>query len=262
MRSRWGVSAIAVAIAVVLGSYASTAWANDSYEPNNSVYTAVGPQMAGASLTSWLSSSNDQDWFWFYVDRSTTVHILLQEPADVFYELRLSGPGTDNWSIASDNNCDYWNWLPSAQIDYTVPKAGYYYITVDPYLGSMGGYSADNPYVLSLSGDYITKPPPSVGKPKAPAKMSRKRTYTVYGYLKPRHDAGTVPVLVYKYKKVSGKWKNYGYVSATASNYASFTKYSCPVRLSSPGKWRLRARAPEDSVHSAAWSAYTYVTVK
>jgi hypothetical protein len=34
------------------------------------------------------------------------------------------------------------------------------------------------------------------------------------------------------------------------------------MKLSSGGKWRLRAYAPQDDVHSAVWSGYTYVTVK
>jgi len=52
-------------------------------------------------------------------------------------------------------------------------------------------------------------------------------------------------------------------VSAKASNYSTYTKYSRSIRLPYAGKWRLRAYAPADSGHAATWSSgYDYVTVK
>ncbi len=103
-----------------------------------------------------------------------------------------------------------------------------------------------------------------VRTPIAPKTMRRSTYYTVYGYLKPRHKAGTYPVRIYKWKKTSsGRWKSYGYVSAKAYNYSSYTKYARKLKLTSRGKWRLRAYAPADSGHTAAWSSgYDYVTVK
>ena len=103
-----------------------------------------------------------------------------------------------------------------------------------------------------------------VRTPIAPKTMRRSRYYTVYGYLKPRHKAGTYPVRIYKWKKTSsGRWKSYGYVNAKAYNYSSYTKYLRKIKLTSRGKWRLRAYARADSAHAAAWSSgYDYVTVK
>jgi len=98
----------------------------------------------------------------------------------------------------------------------------------------------------------------------APVTMLRTKFYTVYGYLKPRHTAGSYPVRIYRWKKTSsGKWKSYGYVSAKAYNRYSYTKYARSIRLPYAGKWRLRAYAPGDSKHTARWSkSYDYVTVK
>jgi len=103
-----------------------------------------------------------------------------------------------------------------------------------------------------------------VSTPKAPKTMRRSRYYTVYGYLKPKHASGTYPVRIWRYKKTSsGKWKSYGYVKAKASNYDGYTKYSKKLRLTSKGKWRLRAYAPADSMHVMTMSSgYDYVTVK
>jgi Tol biopolymer transport system component len=103
-----------------------------------------------------------------------------------------------------------------------------------------------------------------VSTPAAPSTMRKGRSYSVYGYLKARHAAGTSAVRIYRYKKNSkGAWVGYGYVTAKLSNYSSYSKYAKSFSLPSTGKWRLRAYAPADSVHPEAWSSgYDYVTVK
>lgn len=105
---------------------------------------------------------------------------------------------------------------------------------------------------------------PSVGTPVAPLTMSRYRTYSVYGYLKPRHTKGTSPVRIIRYRLTNSGWKQYGtYVDAKAYDYSSYTKYIASVRLPYAGKWKLRAYAPADTYHNAAWSSgFDYVTVK
>lgn len=106
-------------------------------------------------------------------------------------------------------------------------------------------------------------PKPNVGIPHASSVMWRSRRYTVSGYLKPFHKAGTHPVRIYEYRLVSGHWKSYGYVLARASTYLGYTKYSASIRLARRGKWRLRAYAVPDSRHAASWSVgYRYVTVR
>ncbi len=117
-------------------------------------------------------------------------------------------------------------------------------------------------YDASASGSVRLVARASVGTPKAPSKMKRSKYYTVYGYLKPRHTSGTYPVRIYKYRKVSGKWKSYGYVKAKASDYSSYTKYSVKMKLTKSGKWRLRAYHPADAGQLSGWSkSYDYVTV-
>jgi len=102
-----------------------------------------------------------------------------------------------------------------------------------------------------------------VGTPVAPSKMYRTKYYTVYGYLKPRHTAGTYPVRIYAYRYVSGKWRTFGFAAARASNYSTYTKYSRSIRLPYAGKWKVRAWAPADGLHAATWSTgWDYVTVQ
>ena len=105
---------------------------------------------------------------------------------------------------------------------------------------------------------------PNLSNPIAPATMYRRRAKKVYGYLRPQHTAGSYPVRIYKYRRVSGRWKKYGYVRAKASDFDSdTTKYSVSMKLPYKGRWRLRAYAPADSGHVSRWSSkYDYVTVK
>ncbi len=130
-------------------------------------------------------------------------------------------------------------------------------------------FAADSAYAGAWSSAVSVTPVPYVSNPVAPSTMRRTRYYTVYGYLKPRHSVGSYPVRIYRYKRTSsGSYKQYRtYVKAKAANYTSggvtYTKYSVKLRLSSRGKWRLRAYAPAGNGHGSAWSSgYDYVTVK
>ncbi len=102
-----------------------------------------------------------------------------------------------------------------------------------------------------------------VGNPVTPKSMSRSKTYSISGLLKPRHLAGTRPVRIYKWRKVGRTWKAYGYVTARVSDYSAHSRYAQSVRLPYAGTWRLRAYHPADAQHSAVWSSgYANVLVK
>jgi len=104
---------------------------------------------------------------------------------------------------------------------------------------------------------------PAVGAPVAPATMSRRTARRVSGTLRPGHRAGSRPVRMYTYRRVSGTWRYEGYIKAKVSDKSGHSVYSAEVRLPRAGKWRLRAYAPADSRHAASWSGgYDYVTVR
>jgi len=125
-------------------------------------------------------------------------------------------------------------------------------------------FTTDGDYGTCTSDPLVSALPRAwVRTPIAPKVMYKGKAKAVYGYLKPRHTAGTFPVRIYKYRYVSGKWKSYGYVKAKAKNYSSYTKYTASVKLPYKGKWRLRALHPADAGHAKSWSSgYDYVTVK
>jgi Tol biopolymer transport system component len=102
-----------------------------------------------------------------------------------------------------------------------------------------------------------------VSTPSCSAKWSRKKSYAVSGVLKPQRAAGSRPVRIYKYRLVGKKWKPAGYVLASVTNAGADSKYSAKLKLTVKGKWRLRAYAPADALHTAAWSSgYRAVTVR
>ncbi|HET6352032.1 MAG TPA: PASTA domain-containing protein [Coriobacteriia bacterium] len=132
-------------------------------------------------------------------------------------------------------------------------------IRTDPLAGT-GSFQGQRVNLFVSMG----KPKASVTTPIARAKMRKGKYYTVYGYLKPLHAAGSTYVRVYKWHKTkAGTWVPYGYVNAKLTPLKASSKYSVKIRLKTAGRWRIKAYAPEDSAHAAAWSTgYDYITVK
>lgn len=102
----------------------------------------------------------------------------------------------------------------------------------------------------------------TLSRPIVPRAVYRWHTYSAWGTLKPRHTAGTYPVRVYAWYRVSGRWVRQSIVSARATNLSSYSKYTARLRFNKRGSWRLRAYAPADDRHQAGYSAYTYFYVR
>ncbi len=118
------------------------------------------------------------------------------------------------------------------------------------------------PYLTCTSNMKTVTPRAHVSAPIAPPTLYRGVDKTVAGYLRPRHASGTKPVRIYRQKLFGTTWKWQGYVLATASDYSAYSKYSVKTQFPSAGRWRLRAYAPADSLHTASLaSAWYYVTV-
>lgn len=123
-------------------------------------------------------------------------------------------------------------------------------------------YYAGSGYNLAESAYRTVTPRVSLSTPSRPSSAVRNRAFTVIGTLKPRHTAGTYPVKVecYRYERQSNgsyKWVLRKTVSAKASNYYSYSRYTASVSLPYAGKWVLRAYAPTDTLHYATSSGYT-----
>jgi hypothetical protein len=94
---------------------------------------------------------------------------------------------------------------------------------------------------------------PLLGVPKVPSSAVSRRSFTVYGTLRPQFPAGerTVKVKVYRYK--NRRWVFVKRVSATNADSGSRTRYAVKVKLVTKGKYRFRAY----TVATATWAGDT-----
>jgi hypothetical protein len=138
------------------------------------------------------------------------------------------------------------------------PATGYHVADVLVDGGSVGAVTT---YVFrnvssahTISAVFAVNPKVRLSRPHASALASKKGNVKVWGTLKPRHAKGTRPVRIYRWKRVGGSWKAYGYVRAKVANYKTYSKYARTVHLPSKGRWKLRAFAPADGAHASTWS--------
>ncbi len=85
---------------------------------------------------------------------------------------------------------------------------------------------------------------------KGSSSVALSKSFTVYGYLGPRHPAGSKNVILKFYRggklRKTVKAKNY---SVTVSGKPA-TKYKATVKLTTPGQWTVKAEIAEDSIHN------------
>lgn len=133
---------------------------------------------------------------------------------------------------------------PTVKTAYTVASLG------SSYVGS-----------ASSAAPIAIDPKVSVTTPSAPSTAYRNRYFTSTGYLKPRHTAGTYPVLIKAYLKANGKWVLKKTIKAKASNYGSYSKYTARYYLPTRGSWKLVA-THDSSAHYPSASGNRYLTVR
>lgn len=113
----------------------------------------------------------------------------------------------------------------------------------------------------ALSSSKTVKPKVYLGTPTATSyTKAEDRYFTVRGSLKPRHTSGTKPVQIKVYKKVDGKYVWKKTYTASVYDYDTYSKYKASIRLTSPGRWRIRAYYPTSSTNYKTYSSYRYFT--
>jgi hypothetical protein len=146
-----------------------------------------------------------------------------------------------------------------------VPNAGYHFVS-----WSDGVTTATRTDLVVLSGFTVTAafaanvlPKATVYTPAAPSTMYRGHSYSIYGYVAPRHTSGTYLVTLKFYKRnSSGTYVYHHSVNAKRYYYSTTkTKYKATVSLPHTGKWRVRAYH-SCSKHTGNYSGYDYITVK
>jgi hypothetical protein len=98
---------------------------------------------------------------------------------------------------------------------------------------------------------------PSLGRPAVAATVTHSRTFTISGYLKPRHAKNAHDVTIKLYRLVKTTWKYYKTVTCTNANYSSYTRFSVRTSVPYSGSWRAYAYYKGSTSFVAATSAYT-----
>lgn len=124
--------------------------------------------------------------------------------------------------------------------------------------GSLGFIYVDR--FSALSAPVSVKVKASMGKPIGKKSVSNRKSYTYYGYLKPRYTAGAQVVWIQCYRKSAGKYRLKKTYTTTLANYSSYSKYSKKIKLNTEGKWRIRARFKATPWNAESYSSWKYVT--
>lgn len=126
-------------------------------------------------------------------------------------------------------------------------------------------------YSYGQSAERTVKVRSLLTRPYAPTSVARGRTFTTYGYMKPKHNSGNHTVYVYKYRWEKRGNGTYGYVYKSRTRttnynnsrvYPTKTKYLVKTTLPSRGTWRLVAKALDDGKHATTVSAPTKIRVR
>jgi hypothetical protein len=109
-------------------------------EPNNGSTTADGPVGANVAVSGTISSSSDDDWFWFDVGSAGTIAIVLN----------IGSSADLDWYLYTASNPSSW-----VARGYTVnnPESGTYSASPGGYFLRVDGYQgATSSYTLTIGG--------------------------------------------------------------------------------------------------------------
>jgi len=112
------------------------------------------------------------------------------------------------------------------------------------------------------SGHLRVTPHASLSTPSVPSTVSRNRSFSVAGSIKPRHSSGSRPVQLQFYRYESGTWVLKKTVSPKVKSYSTYSKYTTTTSLPASGRWRVRAYHAADSANAAKSSGYRYLRVR
>lgn len=171
------------------------------------------------------------------------------------------------WASTDYTSSDpHWSIVSASYTDLT----GHWQTSVNPkrktwYVAQFSGDSiaASDPYPYSESVAKIITPRAYLTRPTVPRTAYRNRSWTSYGYLRPKHTTGLHSVKISCYRYENKKWvkrRTYYALNYYASPYT--TKYKRKMSLPYSGKWKLVASVTGNTTHVATNSYPRYVTVK
>jgi hypothetical protein len=234
--SRQESSTVSVSTA---GTYVLKYWSVDEAgnpeEPHTVTFTIVASPNANGtpsapSCPSLASTGKSFTTFGYVIH-----HPAGQSPVKLYFYRYTSG----KWV--------YYKWTYAMVSDFltfskysdstSVPYSGRWRVRAKHVVGSTTHTSAYTYFTV------ITTPPSNgtPSTPSAPSTVTHGVAFTTYGYIV-RHTSGTYPVTLQFYRYQSGHWVLRKSITAAASNYLTFSKYSRSTSVPYTGKWRVRAR--------------------
>ena len=115
-------------------------------------------------------------------------------------------------------------------------------------------------YLSAQSAGVLVKPKAVLTTPVAPSKMSHTKSYDVHGSLTPYHHATSNVGTLWCYRLEKGHWHLRKSFGLTAADSGVISRYDATVKLSTKGKWRMRAYH-SDASHAPTYSSWRTVTV-
>jgi len=141
-------------------------------------------------------------------------------------------------------------------------RATIYYRAI--YLGKVNEGADDYVEHLSAASRAVKLTAPvRLGRPVVPTTRARNKTWTAYGTITPGLDEGSRWLRVRAYRYERGKWRYKKYFVAREGMKNGAPAYLASVKLTSKGRWRLRAYWPTSAAHPASYSSFSKtITVK
>ncbi len=108
----------------------------------------------------------------------------------------------------------------------------------------------------------LIAPKVRLGAPKLPSSVRRGATFSVYGYLAPRHKAKAKSVTLTFTKGTRTVKVRAVNKSRYSAAWGKSTRYSARVKLPVKGRWKVVATSKPTATHTTTTSAARYITVR
>jgi len=129
-------------------------------------------------------------------------------------------------------------------------------------------WTGDATHTAGVSGTAVSVSQRAyLSTPITPGRVTHRRSFTTYVYLKPRFTSGTSPVRLYFYRLEKQRNRTYKWVlrktvAARAANYSTYTKCSVSASVPYAGKWKATAKYAGSAIYAATTSGNRYFTAR
>jgi hypothetical protein len=117
-------------------------------------------------------------------------------------------------------------------------------------------------YLSVASSSVSLTPHVRLTTPLVPAVVKRGRIVVVTGFVTPRHAAGSTTVSLVLQRREGAAWTAVSAPAVVCHDAGARSSYRRPMRLATPGEWRLRAVHAADGAHARTLGRWREFSVK